>query len=102
MREEDNAVCVLTWEGVLEPQYRDAFDRWVRAQRYRRACEFVARQRALNAAGLMHQAYFKKHKARLIAEAAELIGCDLVHSIDSNCEVVASNQMNLSRFPNTP
>jgi hypothetical protein len=73
MREKDNEVCVLTWEGVLEPQYRDAFVRWVRAQRYRRACEFVARQLALKAAGPMHQTYFKKHKARLIAEAAELI-----------------------------
>jgi hypothetical protein len=73
MREDENEICVLTWHGVLEPQYRDAFDRWVRAQRYRRACEFVARQLALKAAGPMHQAYFKKHKARLIAEAAELI-----------------------------
>jgi hypothetical protein len=73
MREDENEICVLTWQGVLEPQYRDAFDRWFRAQRYSRACEFVARQLALKAAGAMHQAYFKKHRARLMAEAAELI-----------------------------
>jgi hypothetical protein len=73
MREEDNEVCVLTWQGVLAPQYRDAFVRWFRAQRHHRACEFVARQLALKAAGPMHQAYFKKHRARLMAEAAGLI-----------------------------
>src|SRR6516162_5368206 len=42
MREDENEICVLTWQGVLEPQYRNAFDRWLRAQRHHRACEFVA------------------------------------------------------------
>ena len=73
MREDENETCVLTWQGVLTPQYRDAFDRWFRAQRHHRACEFVARQAAFAAAGPRHQIYFKKNRARLTAEAAALI-----------------------------
>ena len=73
MREDENEICVLTWQGVLEPQYRNAFDRWLRAQRHHRACEFVARQAAFAAAGLQHQIYFRKNRARLMAEAVELI-----------------------------
>ena len=73
MREDENEICVLTWQGVLAPQYRDAFDRWFRAQRHHRACEFVARQAAFAAAGPQHQIYFKKNHARLMADAAALI-----------------------------
>jgi len=73
MREDENEICVLTWQGVLAPQYRDAFDRWRRARRHYRACEFVARQAAFAVAGPQHQIYFKKNRARLIADAAALI-----------------------------
>ena len=73
MREDENEICFLTWQGVLAPQYRDEFDRWFRAQRHHRACEFVARQAAFAAAGPQYQAYFTKHRAGLMAEAAELI-----------------------------
>jgi hypothetical protein len=73
MREHENEVCVLMWEGVLAPQYRDAFVRWRRATRHHRACEFVARQAAFAAAGPQHQIYFRKNRARLIADAAALI-----------------------------
>jgi hypothetical protein len=34
MREDENEICVLTWQGVLERQYRYEFDRWLRAQRH--------------------------------------------------------------------
>jgi len=73
MREDENEICVLTWQGVLTPQYQDAFDRWLRAQRHHRACEFVARQAAFAAAGSQHQIYFKKNRTRLMADAAALI-----------------------------
>jgi hypothetical protein len=73
MREDENEICVLTWQGVLEPQYRYEFDRWLRAQRHHRACEFVARQAAFAAAGPQHQIYFRKNRARLMADAAALI-----------------------------
>ena len=73
MRENENEICVLTWQGVLAPQYRDAFDRWFRAQRHYRASEFVARQAAFAAAGPQHQIYFRKNRARLMADAAALI-----------------------------
>jgi hypothetical protein len=73
MHEDENQICVLTWQGVLAPEYRDAFDRWRRAQRHRRACELVARQAAFAAAGPQHQIYFKNHRARLMADAAALI-----------------------------
>jgi hypothetical protein len=70
MREDENQICVLTWHGVFEPS---RWDRWLRAQRHRRACELVARQIALKEAGPKHQAYFKKHRRKLIAVAAALI-----------------------------
>ena len=73
MREDENEICVLTWEGILAPEYRDAFDRWRRVQRHRRACELVARQAAFAAAGPQHQIYFKNNRARLMADAEALI-----------------------------
>jgi hypothetical protein len=73
MHEYENEICDLTWQRVLTQKYRDAFDRWFRVQRHHRACAFVARQLAFKQAGPMHKAYFKKHRARLTAEAAALI-----------------------------
>ena len=84
MREDEDEVCcdIDNVEGVLEimiaAQHEFNFlpliwrDR-PQHRRHANACLLVARQLAFAAAGPAHAAYFKRHRAKLMTEASELI-----------------------------
>jgi hypothetical protein len=70
MQEEENELCTLTFDGVLEPPHNYT---WQDVMRHSNACEMLARQVALKQAGLDWRMYFAKHRERLMNEASDLI-----------------------------
>jgi hypothetical protein len=70
MREDENEVCDLSFDGVLEPP-RSAT--WQDVMRHSNACEMFARQVALREAGPDWPTYFAMHRERLMNEASDLI-----------------------------
>jgi hypothetical protein len=71
MREEENEVCNLNFEGVLEAPRSYT---WQDVMRHSNACVMLARQVALREAGPDWPTYFAKHRERLVNEASQLIG----------------------------
>lgn len=70
MRKDDD-ICTLTWDDIHRPPDKNLFV-WRDAVRHHNAQTLLARQAAFAAAG-MHADSFKKNKARLMAEAADII-----------------------------
>jgi hypothetical protein len=57
----------------LAHEFRTLISSVLPPARYRAMRLLLARQAALRVAGARHRAYFRKYKARLIADAVELI-----------------------------
>jgi hypothetical protein len=70
MREDENEVCNLSFDGVLEPPRSYT---WQDMMRHSNACEMLARQVALREAGPDWPTYFTMHRERLMNEASQLI-----------------------------
>ena len=62
----ERASCTLTWNDVVAPGRRDA-------QRHALAVKAVARQLAFEIAGASWSTHLKKHRAKLMNEAADII-----------------------------
>jgi len=62
----ERAFCSLTWNDVVAPGRRDA-------QRHALAVKAVARQLAFEIAGPSHADYLRRHRAKLMNEAADII-----------------------------
>jgi len=62
----EKAFCTLTWNDVVAPGRQDA-------QRHALAVKAVARQLAFETAGAGWSTHLKKHRAKLMNEAADII-----------------------------
>jgi len=70
MREDENEICNLSFDGVLEPPHNYT---WQDVMRHSNACEMLARQAALKQAGSDWPTYFAQNRERLMNEASQLI-----------------------------
>jgi len=70
--QEDEELCTLRWEDISTPPTQNLFV-WRDAVRHHNAQIALARQIALKEAGSQWPTYFKKHRAKLMAEAADII-----------------------------
>ena len=70
MREDE--LCTLTWDDIANPSLNNPYA-WRYARRNRLAVTMLARQIALKEAGTMADEYFAKYRARLLAEAKDII-----------------------------
>jgi hypothetical protein len=76
-KDDDNELCTLRWENINRPP-SDNLLVWRDAVRHHNALILLARQAARRAVGpqaaaIAIDAYLKKNRARLMAEAAERI-----------------------------
>jgi hypothetical protein len=67
MRNDDDDICTLTWKDIHRPIV------WRDAVRHHNAQVMLARQAALRAAGPTHDDYFRRHRSKLMREAADII-----------------------------
>jgi hypothetical protein len=72
MRKDDDDICTLTRDDIHRPPDKNLFV-WRDAVRHHNAQVMLARQAALAAAGPMHDDYFRKHRSKLLREAADII-----------------------------